>query len=162
RYERSVYCPNNRNWPDFRSMEEGEIPGFPSQWCHGATGIGLARLGMLDHFEDDQILEEIQIACEKTVQIPFREMRRDSVCCGHAGNLDLFLVGAKKLQQPELTRIARSRAGTFLAAAKKNGIYQTLLPGFKEPSFFQGLSGIGYQLLRIHSPDRIPSVLLWE
>ncbi|MDP7034720.1 MAG: type 2 lanthipeptide synthetase LanM family protein, partial [Planctomycetota bacterium] len=47
RYERSVYCPNNRNWPDFRSMEEGEIPGFPSQWCHGATGIGLARLGML-------------------------------------------------------------------------------------------------------------------
>jgi lantibiotic modifying enzyme len=125
-------------------------------------GIGLARLGMLDHFEDDQIREEIEIACKQTARIPFQKARRDSVCCGHAGNLDLFLVGAKTLRQPELMRIARSRAGTFLAAAKKDGIYQTILPGFKEPSFFQGLSGIGYQLLRIHSPDRIPSVLLWE
>jgi hypothetical protein len=31
-----------------------------------------------------------------------------------------------------------------------------------EPSFFQGLSGIGYQLLRLAAPERLPSVLAFE
>ena len=31
-----------------------------------------------------------------------------------------------------------------------------------EPGFFQGLSGIGYQLLRLAAPSRLPSVLSFE
>ena len=30
------------------------------------------------------------------------------------------------------------------------------------PSLFIGTAGIGYQLLRVASPDRYPCVLLWE
>ena len=30
------------------------------------------------------------------------------------------------------------------------------------PGFFQGASGIGYQLLRLAYPEQLPSVLLWE
>ena len=30
------------------------------------------------------------------------------------------------------------------------------------PGLFNGLAGIGYQMLRLAAPGRIPSVLLWE
>jgi lantibiotic modifying enzyme len=30
------------------------------------------------------------------------------------------------------------------------------------PGFFQGMSGIGYALLRQAYPDRLPEVLLWD
>jgi lantibiotic modifying enzyme len=31
-----------------------------------------------------------------------------------------------------------------------------------DPSLFRGLSGIGYALLRLAEPRRVPCVLLWE
>ena len=43
-YERSVFSEKHTNWPDLRSFE-GRDPGFLVQWCHGAAGIGLGRLG---------------------------------------------------------------------------------------------------------------------
>jgi lantibiotic modifying enzyme len=30
------------------------------------------------------------------------------------------------------------------------------------PGLFQGMAGIGYQLLRLACPDELPSLLLWE
>ena len=46
RYERQVYLPARGNWPDFR-LAGDEAAEPPCQWCHGATGIGIARLGCL-------------------------------------------------------------------------------------------------------------------
>jgi lantibiotic modifying enzyme len=48
-YERSVFIPDVRNWPDLRKLvqvQEGIPISYVSGWCHGATGIGLARLGI--------------------------------------------------------------------------------------------------------------------
>ena len=45
-YERSLYSPADRNWPDLRESSldlPGSDPGSPyfmSAWCHGAAGIG--------------------------------------------------------------------------------------------------------------------------
>jgi type 2 lantibiotic biosynthesis protein LanM len=41
-YERSVFCAEHQNWPDLR--DPGEHDCQRAAWCHGATGIGLARL----------------------------------------------------------------------------------------------------------------------
>ena len=38
-FENSSYDAERGNWPDFR----GDEPSWPCQWCHGATGIGLAE-----------------------------------------------------------------------------------------------------------------------
>ena len=40
-FEDSSYDPARHNWPDLRW---GGEPTWPCQWCHGAPGIGLARL----------------------------------------------------------------------------------------------------------------------
>ena len=42
-FEDSSYDAERHNWPDLRG---GGAPTFPCQWCHGAPGIGLARLAM--------------------------------------------------------------------------------------------------------------------
>ena len=42
-FEDSSYDAARHNWPDLRG---GGAPAWPCQWCHGAPGIGLARLGM--------------------------------------------------------------------------------------------------------------------
>src|SRR5205823_8493606 len=38
-YERSVYLPDEMNWPDYSKPGDGHYHGRLS-WCHGAPGIG--------------------------------------------------------------------------------------------------------------------------
>src|SRR5262249_60602800 len=40
-FEDQSYDPARPNWPDLRAAGQ---PVWPCQWCHGAPGIGLARL----------------------------------------------------------------------------------------------------------------------
>ena len=42
-FENSSYDAARHNWPDLRAAG---APGWPCQWCHGAPGIGLARIAM--------------------------------------------------------------------------------------------------------------------
>jgi lantibiotic modifying enzyme len=52
-------------------------------------------------------------------------------------------------------------AQVIARAEQRGGFAYGSVMGFN-PGFFQGASGIGYQLLRLACPEHIPSVLLWE
>lgn len=63
-YERGLFDPEHRNWPDLRDQQVGG-GDFGMAWCHGAPGIGLARLSSLP--DDDSLARmEIQTALEVT------------------------------------------------------------------------------------------------
>jgi lantibiotic modifying enzyme len=47
-------------------------------------------------------------------------------------------------------------------AEARGGFYLFPDKNLFNPGFFQGLSGIGYALLRLAKPDRYPNVLLWQ
>ena len=67
-YERSTFVAEEANWPDYRTGAEERIspdPRFMVAWCHGAPGIGLARIDSLQHMDDRETREEIQIALSK-------------------------------------------------------------------------------------------------
>jgi lantibiotic modifying enzyme len=67
-YESSVFSDEARNWPDLRSESSStSTPVFLNRWCHGATGIGLARLGTFPVICTDEILKDINV--EKKVYI---------------------------------------------------------------------------------------------
>jgi class II lanthipeptide synthase len=57
----------------------------------------------------------------------------------------------KALQLAARTVARRNKLGSFRIAFHN---------GFYNPSLFQGTAGLGYQLLRLAEPTRIPSVLL--
>jgi type 2 lantibiotic biosynthesis protein LanM len=58
-YERSLFCPEVGNWPDLRNFTDTVLKQKDKQqtcmtaWCHGAPGIGLARLCSLPHLDID-------------------------------------------------------------------------------------------------------------
>jgi lantibiotic modifying enzyme len=57
------------------------------------------------------------------------------------------------------------RAGAVLRRAAENNRYALAaqVPGVTDSfSLFQGIAGIGYQLLRVADPARLPCVLLWN
>jgi type 2 lantibiotic biosynthesis protein LanM len=158
-YERSVFSPVAQNWPDFR----GEKPSFRTSWCHGAPGIGLARLGSLAILDTDEIQQEIKTALQTTQQFGLQGI--DHLCCGNFGRIDVLLVAARQLERPDFLETAQKQAAWLVNRAENTDSFQLfphLFRGTYNPGFFQGTAGIGYELLRLAYPNLLPSVLLWE
>src|SRR5436309_15958878 len=61
-------------------------PRFMTAWCHGASGIGLARLQSLAIAESPDIRSEIEVAIETTLRHGFGH--NHSLCHGDLGNLE--------------------------------------------------------------------------
>jgi lantibiotic modifying enzyme len=164
-YERSIYDPEQKNWPDFR--EDGtpvgvlhELDPFMSAWCHGAAGVGLARLGTLPLLDDAAVRAEIAVAVETTFHKGFG--KNHSLCHGDLGNVELLLQAARRLGDPVLDEKARRIAGGILDSYAHGGWRFGMPRGAEPPGLMIGLAGIGYGLLRLAFPERVPAVLLLE
>jgi type 2 lantibiotic biosynthesis protein LanM len=158
-YEDSVFVPEAGNWPDLRQEE----PSCMTSWCHGAPGIGLARLGGLAALATDQIQQDIAVAMRTTQQFGLRGV--ESLCCGALGRADVLLSAGVRLSRPDLVEAARTLAAQVVRRAEQRGTYllHPLLPDdVYSPGFFQGTTGVGYMLLRLAYPERLRSVLLWQ
>jgi type 2 lantibiotic biosynthesis protein LanM len=168
RYERSVYSAAHRNWPLVRSA--GHLPGnvaiVMTAWCHGAPGIGLARALVRDAVirEDPEVDQEIEIALTTTAALAGNP--GDHLCCGNIGRCDVLFTAGRLLGRQSAIDAAASLAARIEDQALARGYFQFVSPGSEyvvfEPGFFQGLSGIGYQLLRLAAPARLPSMLAFE
>jgi type 2 lantibiotic biosynthesis protein LanM len=161
-YEQSVFDEIAGNWPDFRdTLETNNQKKFMTAWCHGAPGIGLARIGGLSVFNTERIEKEINIALQTTRQ--FTRQGKDHLCCGNFGRIEVLLVASFAFGKPDLSQVATQQASWVVRRAQQRGTYNLFaksLPGIFHPAFFQGTSGIGYQLLRLAYPDLLPSILL--
>lgn len=158
-YERSVFSPEAENWPDFR----GEKNLFMTSWCHGAPGIGLARLGSLSMLDTCEIRQEIEVALKTTQQTSLQ--RVDRLCCGNFGIIEVLLVAARQLSRPKLLETAQKQAAWVVNRAEQAGsfhLFPNLHKDIYNPSLFTGTAGIGYELVRLGYPDLLPSVLLWQ
>jgi type 2 lantibiotic biosynthesis protein LanM len=161
--ENKLFRDSVGNWEDFRQTTMSARPVFVSSWCHGAPGIGLARLGCHSIVESPILESDIRRALATTL-ITSDECV-DGLCCGNFGRLDLMIQAAKSSGSEDLLETARRNALRLVARAQSAGSFmciQGVRYGRQPPGFFQGLAGIGYQLLRLNSPGRLPSVLIWE
>ncbi|WP_019503703.1 type 2 lanthipeptide synthetase LanM family protein [Pleurocapsa sp. PCC 7319] len=163
-YEQSVFSPIKGNWPDLRSFTiKNENSYSMSSWCHGATGIGLARLGSLMVIDTEEIRQDIAVALKTTQRVGTKHL--DHLCCGNFGRIEMLLVAASELLRPELQKTAQKQAAQAIARAKQTGsfcFFAGNLRNVYNPGFFRGVAGIGYELLRLGYPDSLPSVLLWK
>ena len=79
------------------------------------------------------------------------------------GRVETMVVAAKELRRPQLLTGGRTVASAVLKHSRPPGKYD--LGWKKSPylvSFHQGMSGIGYEYLRLAAPTALPSLLLWE
>jgi type 2 lantibiotic biosynthesis protein LanM len=162
-YEDSFFSPAAGNWQEVTPIYDPSAPPvFWSNWCHGAPGIGLGRLGGLSIYQTEQILNDIEVALQTTQK---NGLKIDHLCCGNLGRCEVLLVAAQKLGIPQWQQTAQEVAATVVHRAAQTGGYELFgnLPNSVfSPCFFQGAAGIGYQLLRLAYPEALPSVLLWE
>jgi type 2 lantibiotic biosynthesis protein LanM len=165
RFEQHHFSPEAGNWPDLRenlNVAEGSAM-FTTSWCHGAPGIGLARLGGLTVLDTPQVRSDLQVALQTTQAYSLAPL--DNLCCGNYGRIELLVAASQRLQQPQLLKVARQRTSALVQRATRHGGFRVLAQLPRQafnPGLFQGYAGIGYQLLRVAFPEQVPSVLLWQ
>ncbi|HEY1348253.1 MAG TPA: type 2 lanthipeptide synthetase LanM family protein [Ktedonobacteraceae bacterium] len=170
-YERSLFLPGRGNWPDLRKATLAHTPGgaqratmgeddFPSiaAWCHGAPGIGLARLACLQFVDDAEGRAEIEAATRTTLTAGFG--RNHSLCHGDLGNLELLLEVVQRFPEPRLQTLLKQLTSALLDSIEQQGWITGVPQGIETPGLMVGLAGSGYALLRLAMPARVPSVLL--
>src|SRR5690349_4009232 len=83
-----------------------------------------------------------------------------ALCHGALGNLELLLVGARVLHDFQYSEQLEHMIATILDSIDTHGWVTGVPLGVETPSLMTGLVGIGYELLRLAEPERIPSVLV--
>jgi lantibiotic modifying enzyme len=161
-YERSLFSAESGNWPDLRlnlqpKSDAPQTSPFTVAWCHGAPGIGLARLLCRRHLDDPFLQTEIEVALSTTLTRGFGS--NHSLCHGDLGNLELLLEAAAAFPDLIWTTKAQQIAAGILHSIEQNGWLCGNPLAVESPGLMTGIAGIGYGLLRCADPLRVPSVL---
>ena len=106
--------------------------------------------------EDDGIRADIATALQTTLATGFGF--NHSLCHGDLGNLELLL----RSGEPSWRDTANRLAGAILDSARQHGWRCGTPMEVESPGLMTGLAGIGYGLLRLAAPARVPSVLTLE
>ena len=157
-FERANFDAERGDWRDLRVTE----PHWRSQWCHGAVGIGLARLAMTKRAaaEPDTVLADIDDALIGATRGWPGHV--DTLCCGTLGSIELCREAGRVLNRAELVERASRRLLAVLRTEAATGDYRWNVGTRKfNVGLFRGLAGVGYTCLR-EIDDSIPNVLIWE
>ncbi|HKP40676.1 type 2 lanthipeptide synthetase LanM family protein [Mycobacterium sp.] len=158
-FERSNFDAQRSDWCDFRVGE----PHWRSQWCHGAVGIGLARLGMSTFGSDypDAVHADIEHALTGAAR--GWPGHADTLCCGALGSVELTREAGKVQARDDLHELATKRLSAILQAKSAAGSYRWSVPVSSRfnVGLFRGLAGVGYTCLR-EVDDSLPNPLIWE
>ncbi|HLZ61141.1 MAG TPA: type 2 lanthipeptide synthetase LanM, partial [Ktedonosporobacter sp.] len=161
-FEHSLFSAQHQNWPDLRDISKyfpgDEAQRFMTAWCHGAPGIGMSRLAMLNYLDNSKIRQEIDAALHTTLKAGFG--RNHSLCHGDLGNLELLLTATRHPGMAHYEPLLTRHTTRLLASGETSGWITGIPLGVETPGMMVGLSGIGYQLLRLSAPERVPNVLL--
>jgi type 2 lantibiotic biosynthesis protein LanM len=158
-YENQLYSADYSNWPDYRD----NLVSYTSNdsWCNGAPGIGLGRLLSLPYYDTPAMQRDIDRSIHFMKQLSRTNV--DHMCCGNWGRISVLTsIGHARPDKHTLDYVM-NEVGELLRPNGGVGIYRVSAefhPMFRL-GFFQGLSGIGYALLRLYQPD-LPDILAFQ
>jgi type 2 lantibiotic biosynthesis protein LanM len=157
KFERTLYAGEHRNWRDQRDYTlrtGGAARGL--SWAHGAPGIGIARLSLIrSGLTSPEILDDLEIAVKTTVDSDLTGEL--PLVSGDFGTIELLL-GYQEMVGDTHAAATRSRLERMI-----NGLEQRISPLIASQTaplgLMAGLTGVGYQCLRIGSPATVPPLL---
>lgn len=149
-YEESLFDPQVERWRDIRAPGEARVA-----WCHGAVGIGLARLDLHDRSVDDSH----QDAARRAAAAAWATLGwNHTVCHGDFGSWELLdRALSAGVGPPGVTRADVD--SLVIGSLDENGPVTGLARNAFAPGLFPGDGGLAYQLLRMHPDADLPSVL---
>lgn len=169
RYETRLFSITHQNWPDLRVFEPTAYAdnqhAFSVAWCHGAPGIGLARLRALELFPQTQqwrmdALAAMRTTGERMIALTLEPGCDATPCHGLAGLLEILRVAAQPLGDPGLVDMTRQAWKTMMSLCNGTSWSSGLPSRGRNPSLMLGLAGVGHTLLRAARADVVSSILL--
>jgi type 2 lantibiotic biosynthesis protein LanM len=158
-FENASYDAERRNWPDLRHRD---TPRWHWKWCHGAYGIGLARIAVARATPGaaPALERDIRAAVEGAdAGWPGRD---DTLCCGALGHIEFLCEAGTHLDRPDLRALGATRMMQLAASAGRAGSYRWN-GGIERFNLglFRGIAGVGYSALR-QVDGALPNVLIWD
>jgi lantibiotic modifying enzyme len=152
-FEDALWDEQEQNWLDLRAIEGAKSA---VAWCHGAVGIGLARLDLDQTFT--------QRATRQTLHRAASAVWRKGLgwnhcaCHGDLGVFELLHHAIAAGEAPEELR-ALSLPDIILTSLEQHGPFCGIAGDALVPGLLPGIVGIAYQLLRAHPESDLPSIL---
>ncbi|MEJ8562089.1 lanthionine synthetase LanC family protein [Yoonia sp. GPGPB17] len=147
-------------WPDLRYHGQTEASGCTEvAWCHGATGIGLARLRAFALTQDPAFLAPAQTAAaltRKTLLTRLTPQTNLCLCHGVCSDIEVFLHPITD-DRSVLHEVLDFIKSTYLDAGRPLAYGGGAT--HKPPGLMLGLAGTGYAVLRCMTTDRPPSLV---
>jgi type 2 lantibiotic biosynthesis protein LanM len=163
-YEDSLFDPARKNWRDERIPRETDTladdRAFTAAWCHGAPGIGLARLRLqplMPEADTAWLERSVDAAVEGTLESGFGY--NDSLCHGDFGNLEFLSEASRARSCTSSMKQVQGIAHQLIDIGQREGWRSGLAIDQPTLGLMTGLAGTGYALLRLYDPQAVPSVL---
>lgn len=128
-----------------------EVKGNEHKWCWGNVGVGIALLDMYRIINDEYILTKIHQIIR---DYPASWKNDDSICHGNMADIELLSQYIHSNLIESHKELASSEYNKRLASVLTNKLEQkdyqiNQLQELPNYTLFTGLSGIGYELLRL-------------
>jgi type 2 lantibiotic biosynthesis protein LanM len=162
-YERSLFDEKQQNWRDCRDVVLMQYPDravYSTGWAHGAPGIGLARIELIEAgFGGTQRMhQELTAALATTLRGGFSKSQ--NLTMGSFGSLELIFSYGLKENDPIFIDKSRKIAAVLIQQIQDYGWNCGLPNNLITPGLMTGVTGIGYQCLRMAAPEQVPSILM--
>lgn len=143
-------------WFDCRKDKKDYIS---LSWCNGEVGIALSRIGLMEMGYNEELLyfEAVEIFDH----LLNTELSNDTICHGNLGSLS-FLISLIKSDffEESLKVKAKKYQEKIIDQLLNENISLSGVGTFCEFGLYTGISGLGFTLLRVLYPDKIPDFLL--
>lgn len=183
-YEEQYFNPAVGNWADFRkgiyrdqdqqeheeNYQNGNMDFFThgsyvNAWCHGAAGIGLARVRATELLSNRHYRTEAEnaIAMTHKTNVALHSIETNfALCHGGGGNADVFIEAYRVWKDERYLAYCEAIAEMALEQHAVQGSYRSgfalAAPGMEDRSMYMGTAGVGYFFLRLLDPMNTPSV----
>ncbi|MFN8125323.1 MAG: type 2 lanthipeptide synthetase LanM family protein [Candidatus Nanopelagicales bacterium] len=166
RYESACFDPDLGTWPDFRKSS-GDGSPFMVAWCHGAPGIGLARLRALhllpDHPDADRWSRDLEVAMAVTGSAA--DPGTDHLCCGMLGRAAVLRIAGRRNGRSDWVADADRLTAGVVSRYRDSGQFRLPFdipdsPGLVSPGLMTGLSGVAAHLWATSRDGDLADLLL--
>lgn len=153
-YENSYFSEEKNNW------YSSHLNKYLLAWCHGSPGILLSRCILMENgFNDKEVSIDLLNAFQSTIES--QTGKNYSLCHGDLGLIDILITASKKtnsFSKDDLIKINDIKTKILNSIFSNNQVQADI----NSVGLLNGITSIGYGLIRIFDSSKVPSVLVLE
>ena len=153
-FEDALFDEQEQNWGDLRMLEGIKTA---AAWCHGAVGIGLARLSLDATLTHESTRTFVRRAAAATWRLGMGW--NHCACHGDLGAWELLAHAIAAGEAPKDLSTSYL-LDIILTTLEQHGPSCGMGRNAFAPGLLPGVGGVAYQLLRAHPEHDLPSILI--